>query len=68
MSVFNKLAKFDGTGDFKSWLQKFNRCCVITNKVEEEIKGQLILLCLEGQALAIGEQLEYEREWGPNVH
>ena len=62
MSVFNKLAKFDGTGDFKSWLQKFNRCCIITNKVEEEIKGQLILLCLEGQALAIGEQLEYERE------
>ena len=62
MSVFNKLTKFDGTGDFKSWLQKFNRCCIITNKVEEEIKGQLILLCLEGQALAIGEQLEYERE------
>ena len=55
MSVFNKLEKFNGDGDLKSWLQKFHRCCVISNKVEEAIKGQLILLCLEGKALVVGE-------------
>ena len=63
MAVFNKLEKYNGSNiDLKSWLQKFNRCCRIANKVEEEIKGQLILLCLDGQALAVAEQLEYERE------
>ena len=63
MAVFNKLEKYNGSNnDLKSWLQKFNRCCLIANKVEEAIKGQLILLCLEGQALAVAEQLEYEKE------
>ncbi len=62
MAVFSKLEKYDGTSDLKSWFQKFNRCCLIANKVEEAIKGQIILLCLDGQALAVAEQLEYERD------
>ena len=61
LSIFNTLKKYDGTSDLKSWLQKFNRCCVLANKIEEEIKGKLILLCLDRQALAVAEQLEYER-------
>ncbi len=44
MTVFSKLEKYDGTSDIKSWFQKFNRCCLIENKVEEAIKGQIILL------------------------
>lgn len=62
MAVFSKLEKFDGKGDLKSWFQKFNRCCTIAQKTEENIKGQLIMLCLSGQALAVAEQLEYERD------
>ena len=62
MAVFSKLEKFDGTGDLKSWLQKFNRCCLIAGKTENEIKGKLVMLSLSGQALAVAEQLEYERD------
>ena len=60
MTVFSKLEKFNGKEDLKSWFQKFNRCCTIAQKTEEDIKGQLIMLCLSGQALAVAEQLEYE--------
>ena len=62
MAVFNKLEKFTGSGDLASWLKKFNRCCVIAQKEEDEMKGQLIMLCLTGQALAVAEQLEQERD------
>ena len=62
MAVFSKLEKFNGKGDLKSWFQKFNRCCTIAQKTEDDIKGQVIMLCLEGQALAVAEQLEYERD------
>ena len=62
MAVFSKLEKFDGKGDLKSWLQKFNRCCTIAQKTEDDMMGRLIMLCLDGQALAIAEQLEYEKD------
>ena len=62
MSVFNSLEKFNGTGDLKTWLTRFRRCCRVTNKNEDDVKGQLVLLCLEGQALAVAEQLETERD------
>ena len=62
MALFSKLEKYNGSEDLSSWLQKFNRCCMIADKNDDEIKGQLILLCLSGQALAVAEQLEQERQ------
>ena len=61
MAVFNKLEKFDGKDDLATWLQKFERYCAIAQK-NDDAKGQIIMLCLTGQALAVVEQLEHERE------
>ena len=62
MSIFSKLDKFSGDENLSTWLNKFNRCCVIAQKHEDDVKGQIIMLCLSGQALAVAEQLEHERE------
>ena len=62
MALFSKLEKYNGSEDLSSWLQKFNRCCMIADKNDDVIKGQLIMLCLSGQALAVAEQLEQERQ------
>ena len=64
MSIFNSIEKFDGKGDLSSWLTRFNRCCSVAQKDDDVAKGQIILLCLKGQALAVAEQLETEREGG----
>ena len=61
MSVFNQIEKYSGRGDLAAWLIRFNRCCMLTNKQEENTKGQIIMLCLAGQALAVAEQLVLER-------
>ena len=60
MSIFNTLQKFTGEGDLKTWLEKFNNCCELANKNEDNVKGKLIMLCLSGQALAVAEQLSNE--------
>lgn len=65
ISIFQKLEKFSGQNDddFLSWLRGFERCCVIAGKSEDPlVKGQLLMLCLTGQALAIGERLEEEKK------
>ena len=62
--LFTKLDKFDGTNtDLQSWLRNFERCCTIAGKRAEDelVKGQLLVLCLTGQALAVVEQLEEEK-------
>ena len=61
MSVFANLEKYDGSTDLCTWLQKFNRRCSIAQKMEDDVRGKLIMLCLTGQALAVAEQLEHER-------
>ena len=63
-SVFSKVEKFDGKSDvdFSSWLRSFDRCCTIAQKDDALIKGQLLMLCLSGQALAVAEQLEEEKK------
>ena len=62
--VFSKVEKFDGKGDvdFTSWLRSFDRCCTISQKEDALVKGQLLMLCLSGQALAVAEQLEAEKK------
>ena len=62
MSIFAKLEKYDGKDDLATWFKKFERCCTLANKVEDNVKGQLVMLCLEGQALAVAEQLDGETD------
>jgi hypothetical protein len=66
--IFSSLEKFsDGNGaELKSFLSKFSRCCVIGNKVDGDtpVKGQLLMLFVEGRARAALE--EYEQTQGGN--
>ena len=62
MAIFGKLEKYNGSEDLATWLQKFNRCCAIADKMEDNVRGKLIMLCLTGQPLAVAEQLEHERQ------
>lgn len=68
ISIFQKLEKFSGRkeDDIDSWLRGFNRCCVISNKSDDLVKGQLLLLCLGGQALAVAERFEEEKKQPQN--
>ena len=52
--LFANLEKFTGSNlDLVAWLRQFDRCCVVANKTEDAIKGQLLMLCVTGQAKAI---------------
>ena len=57
--VFTKLERFTGNNgsDLTTWIRNFERCCVIANKTDDLVKGQLMMLCVEGQALAVLEDL-----------
>ena len=59
-SIFSKIEKFSGqpNEDLTSWLRGFQRCCTITGKDDDLVQGQLLMLCLSGQALAVAERLE----------
>ena len=62
-NVFNKVEKFEGKGDkdLVSWFRLFERACTIAQKTDDLVKGQLLMLCLSGQALAVAEHLEEEQ-------
>ena len=56
--------KFTGPGlspDLQTWLTNFECCCTITEKTDDLVQGQLSMLSVEGQALAIFEWLEDEK-------
>ena len=60
--IFGSLQKFsDGNGtDLSSFLDTFDRCCAVTNKVDAEVpvKGQLLMLMVDGRAKAALEEYE----------
>ena len=61
--IFSALEKFaDGNGaELNSFLTKFDRCCLIGNKADADgqpIKGQLLMLFVEGRARATLEEFE----------
>ena len=59
-SLFTTIGKFSG-GDaigLTSWLRKFDGVCVVANKVDDAVKGQLLMLFLEGRAKAVAEEAE----------
>ena len=56
--------KFTGLGpgpDLQAWLTNFEHCCTITEKIDNLIQGQLLMLSVEGRALAILERLKNEK-------
>ena len=61
--VFSKLEKFTGSGslDLRTWLHNFERCCVIAEKKDDLVKGQILMLCIDGTARAILGQYEEEK-------
>lgn len=63
INIFQKLEKFSGKigDDLSSWLRSFDRCCLIAGKDDDLVKGQLLTLCLCGQALAVVDRLEAEK-------
>ena len=56
--VFSKLEKFTGNGslDLRTWLRNFERCSVIADKKDDLIKGQILMLCVDGRPRAILDQ------------
>ena len=61
--IFSTLEKFsDGNGtELNAFLSKFDRCCVVANKVDADnvpVKGQLLMLFVEGRARAALEEFE----------
>ena len=74
LSIFQKLEIFSGqcsndNDDLSSWIRKFERCCVIAGKSspgDDLVKGQLMMLSLSGQALAVTERFEEEKKEAQN--
>ena len=61
--IFSKLEKFTGDGDINlhQWLRNFDRCCVIAEKSDDLVVGQILMLCVDGRAKAILDQFEDEK-------
>ena len=59
--LFSNIEKFTGTADLVSWIKQFDRCCVVANKTDDAVKGQLLMLCVAGQAKAILENFEEDQ-------
>ena len=61
--IFSTLEKFsdDSRITLDQWLRKFDRCCIVAKKADGDdgnVKGQLLLLYVEGRARAILEEYE----------
>ena len=64
LNVFSRLPKFTGVHggpDLHTWLKNFERCCAIAEKKDDLVQGQLLMLSVEGRALAVLEQVEEEK-------
>ena len=61
--IFSKLEKFTGDGhiDLRQWLRNFDRCCVIAEKSDDLVVGQILMLCVDGRAKAVLGQFEEEQ-------
>ena len=70
---FGTLGKFsDGTGiDLIEYLSRFDRCCVVANKMDAEnspVKGQLLMLHVEGRARTALEEYELSQGGVPQPY
>ena len=58
--LFSKLDKFTGSEDgidLNTYLRNFDRRCLVAGKTDDTVKGQLLLLMVEGQAKAVLEEM-----------
>ena len=62
--VFSKLEKFTGNANvnLNEWLKSFERCCVIADKEDDLVRGQILLLCVSGRAKACLDQFEDSKQ------
>ena len=62
--VFSKLEKFTGNGNvnLNEWLKNFERCCVIADKQDDLVRGQILMLCVGGRAKACLDQFEDSKQ------
>ena len=59
--LFANLEKYNGTNvELTTWLRQFDRCCVVANKIDDLVKGQLLMIFVTGQAKAILEDFEVQ--------
>ena len=58
--VFSKLENFTGNGtvSLNQWLKDFECCCVIIDKKDDLIQGQILMFCVDGRAKACLDQFE----------
>ncbi len=58
--VFSKLEKFTGNGNvnLNQWIKSFERCCVIADKTDDLVQGQILMLCVDGRAKTCLDQFE----------
>ena len=58
--IFSKLEKFTGDRhiDLRQCLRNFDRCCVIAEKSDDLVVGQILMLCVDGRAKAVLDQFE----------
>ena len=71
--IFSTLEKFsdDSNITLDQWLKKFDRCCIVAKKADGadgNVKGQLLLLYVEGRARAILEEYEDSLNAGPQTY
>ena len=71
--IFSTLEKFadDSKMTLDHWLRKFERCCIVAKKTdgaEGNVKGQLLLLYVEGRARAILEEFEDSQGGEPQTY
>ena len=61
--LFTRLERFSDASstDLLTWLKNFDRCFVTANKTDDLVKGQLVMMFVEGQAKAILEEFEEEK-------
>ena len=62
--VFSKLEKFTGNANvnLNEWLKSFERCCVIADKEDDLVRGQILMLCVSGRAKACLDQFEDSKQ------
>ena len=77
--LFANLEKFNGDNiDLVPWLRQFDRLCIAGKLTFEAVKGQLLMIFVDGQAKAVLESYEeqemlsrntqnYERYWRRNT-
>ena len=60
--IFSKLEKFtsDGNVDLCQWFRNFDKFCVIAEKSDDLVVGEILMLCVDDRAKTFLHQFEEE--------